>query len=175
MVRVLIALFISTLFLGTAQAAAPSGVPQRTLCGGAIVLTETNAKSYISLTAYRIASSTNGAVNAYRDGVVYQVPTNKNFLVECVEWSTGYAAVNVFQLLSSTATSTNAGFPNAPSGTVVYENNGTSLYGWAATTANVWYTKPFIYRFDEDTYPGIQAATSPITTVILHGREVDDL
>lgn len=167
---------LSLLFALTAQAAVlPSGVPQRTLCGGAIVLTETNAKSYISLTAYRIASSTNGAVNAYRDGVVYQVPTNKNFLVECVEWSTGTAAVNVFQLLSSTSTSTNAGYPNVPSGTVVYENNGTSLYGWAATTANVWYTKPFIYRFDEDTYPGIQAATSPITTVILHGREVDDL
>ena len=139
------------------------------LCGSAISV-PTNDVSYISLHAFRIPSSTNGVTPLYRDGVQYQVPNNKNFLVECVEWGsdTGSQTGNM-QLISGTTGAGTVG------GTVTYEFGATSIYAWPVTSANTIHTKGHNYRFDENLFPGIQGSTTPSHWAIVHGREVDDL
>lgn len=168
MVRSLI--LLSFFFSITAQAAySPGIVPSFSLCGS--LYANSTDTSTFSVHCFRPASSTNGANVCYKDNAPYQVPANKNFRVECVEYASSSAGNENMQLCQGTGVSGTD--PKNPSGTL-YQFGSTSLYGWSVLAASTWYSKPFVYFVDENNYPCIQGSTAPSHEAILHGREITD-
>ena len=145
-------------------------VPSFSLCSSLYATPSDN--TVFSIHCFRPASSTNGVNVCYKNGAPYQVPTDKNFRVECVEYSSSSAGNENMQLVAGTSVSGTD--PKNPGGTITYEFGSTSIYGWPVLAASTWYSKPFVWFIDEALYPGIQGSTAPSHEAILHGREIND-
>lgn len=135
-----------------------------------VIFPNGNSAGFFTLWTLRGASQTAGHCGFTKSGGAaaaanYQVPVGKILKVLSVAYAADTTGIGSFQFYYNDIAINigTAGTPTNP----VYQFGASGNYAFPILAANTWQVLPLSFEFPAGKYPGIQAATAPITMVAI--------